>query len=269
MNLAEKKMVQILLELKEKYNVSGVKMEFEAEGTRMEEAMRLKEISLRAGLQMTVKVGGCEAVKDMLEAKCLGSDHLIGPMVESQYALKKFLGAVQVAYSKEQQEDMDYLINLETITACSNFDDMLRLPEIDLLSGIVLGRVDLTGSMNLSRDAVNSEQVLAICLSMSEKAKAKGLTVVVGGGVSVHSLPFFKAFPTGHLDRFETRKVVFNCPDALNNTEVAFLQAVEFEILWLKNKREYYGMIHREDDTRLIMMEERYRRSIDAINKAH
>ena len=96
---------------------------------------------------------------------------------------------------------------------------------------------------------------------------AKGsLTMVVGGGVSVHSLPFFRAFPAGHIDRFETRKVIFSCPGALNNPEEAFLKAVHFELLWLKNKKAYYGAIHHEDDARLEMMEKRYRDSIDMIN---
>lgn len=35
MHLLEKEMVSLLTELKEKYNVSGVKMEFEAEGTSL------------------------------------------------------------------------------------------------------------------------------------------------------------------------------------------------------------------------------------------
>jgi hypothetical protein len=90
---------------------------------------------------------------------------------------------------------------------------------------------------------------------------------VVGGAVSFHSIPFFKAFPEGHLDRFETRKVVFGCPGAINNSEEAFLMAVEFELLWLKNKKNYYGTIHKEDDVRLVMMEDRYRKSIEAIKK--
>ena len=68
MNLLEKKMLSLLKEMKEKYNVSGVKAEFEAEGTRMEEAMRLKEIATRADLEVTIKVGGCEAIKDMFDA---------------------------------------------------------------------------------------------------------------------------------------------------------------------------------------------------------
>lgn len=268
MNAIEKQMVQVLCELKDKHHVAGVKAEFEAEGTRIEEAMRLKEVSLKAGLGLTLKIGGCEALKDMFEAASLGTEHLVAPMVETPYALQKYLRSVKIAFDAEQREDMDFLINLETITACQNFDAMLEIPEIELLGGIVLGRVDLTGSMKLARDAINTDQILDICRDMAGKAKARGLKVVVGGGVSVHSLPFFQAFPQGHLDRFETRKIVFGCPGALENREDAFLRAVEFELLWLRNKKNYYGAIHREDDARLVMMEERYRTSIEAV-KAH
>jgi hypothetical protein len=35
--------------------------------------------------------------------------------------------------------------------------------------------------------------------------------------------------------------------------------------MWLKNKKNYYGAIHREDDSRLEMMEERYRSSINKL----
>lgn len=260
-------MVNLLKELKEKHSVTGVKMEFEAEGTRLEEAMRLKEISMAAGLELTTKIGGCEAIKDMFDAGSLGTTHLVGPMVETPYALRKYLQAVKVAFDEEDREDMEFFINLETITACENFDKMLMIPEIDLLDGIVLGRVDLTGSMDLNRDSVNSRQVLDICLKMADKAKAKGKKVVVGGAVSAHSMEFFNSFPIGHLDRFETRKVVFSCPGALDNKEDAFLKAVEFEIAWLNNKKGHYGVIHREDDARLVMMEERYNKSIQGIYK--
>lgn len=260
-------MVELLLELKEKYNVSGVKAEFEAEGTRMEEAMRLKEVSLKAGLGLNLKIGGCEAIKDMFDAISLGVDRIIAPMVETPYALKKYLSAVNLAFGNGQSEDVEYLINLETITSFKNFDEMLSIPTIKGLHGIVIGRVDLSGSMGLTREHINSQEVLDIALAIAQKAKSAGLSVVVGGGVSVHSIPFFQAFPAGHIDRFETRKVVFQCPDALDNKEEAFLKAVEFEILWLKNKKNYYGAIHREDDARLEMMENRYLDSIKLLKQ--
>lgn len=267
MNLMEKKMIDCLKDLRDNHSVVGVKMEFEAEGTRLEEAMRLKEVSMAAGLTLTTKVGGCEAVKDMFDAGALGTRYLVGPMVESAYALKKFIQATRIAFPGDLGEDMEFYINLETITAVKNFDEMLKIPEAKELDGIVLGRVDLTGSMNLDRASVNSDEILEICVAMAAKAKASGKKVVVGGAVSVASLPFFQRFPAGHLDKYETRKIVFACPGALANKEAAFLKAVEFELMWLKNKKAYYGAIYSEDDARLKMMEDRYRASIDSIGK--
>ncbi len=258
-------MVELLSRLREDHNVVGVKAEFEAEGTRLEEAMRLKEVSMKAGLHLSLKIGGCEAIRDMFEAANLGTAHLVAPMVETPYALKKYLAAIKVGFPVDLRQDMKFLINLETITACRNFDEMLALPEASALDGIVIGRVDLTGSLGLTREDINSETVKKLALEAAAKAKAAGKTVVVGGGVSFHSLPFFRSFPKGNIDRYETRKVVFQCPGALSNLEAAFLHAVEFELMWLKNKRNYYSQISKEDEARLIMMEERYRKQISAL----
>lgn len=262
MNLLERKMTDRLRELKEKYSVTAVKAEFEAEGTRMEEAMRLKEISLRAGLEMTIKIGGCEALKDMFEAASIGTKYLVAPMVESAFAVKKYLHACRVAFSEDLRDEMEFFVNIETVTACDNFDAILALPEIGELSGVVIGRHDLSESLGLPLSEINGEAILQRSLTIAEKAKARGLKVVVGGAVSVDAMPFFKAFPKGHLDKFETRKIVFGCPGALDNTEEAFLRAVEFEIDWLKNKKLYYGAIHQEGEDRLRVMEARYQRAI-------
>jgi hypothetical protein len=267
MNALENRMVGILSELKDKYHVIGIKAEFEAEGTRLEEGQRLKDVTGKAGLPLNIKIGGCEAIKDMYDAINLGSERIIAPMVESAYALKKFLAAVNQVYPKDLRKNVEFLINLETITACRNFEEMLRLPEADQLDGIVIGRVDLTGSMGLTRDHVNSGDILVQSLQMAALAKGHDMDVVVGGGVSVSSLPFFRAFPAGHLDRFETRKVIFGCPAALSNPEEAFLKAVEFELLWLKNKKQYYGQIYSEDDARIQMLERRYQDAVDAQNR--
>ncbi len=266
MNIIERNMIMLLTELKEKYSVTSVKAEFEAEGTRIEEAMRLKEISMKVGLDMTIKIGGCEAMKDMFEAASLGTKNLVAPMVESPFALRKFLLAVKQAYPEDLRSEMNFYANIETITAYKNFDDMLNLPEIGELTGVVIGRHDLISSLERPLSEVNGPQILDISLDIAAKAKKKGLKVVVGGAISAHALPFLKSFPKGHLDKFETRKVVFGCPSALSNTEAAFLKAIEFEIDWLKNKKLYYGAIHQEGDSRLKVMEERYHKQIELVS---
>src|SRR5512143_3407663 len=140
-------MVDVLLDLKENHHVIGVKAEFEAEGTRMEEALRLKDVVSKAGLDLTIKIGGCEALLDMYNARVLGVRHLVAPMVETPYALKKYLNAVKLAFPPEERDQVSFLINVETVDSVRNFPRMLELPEIEGLDGIVLGRVDLTGSM--------------------------------------------------------------------------------------------------------------------------
>lgn len=261
MKKLELDMVSLLLELKNKYNVTGVKAEFEAEGTRLDEAMRLKDIVSQAGLSLNIKIGGCEAIKDMLDAISLGAQRIIAPMVETPYALQKFIRAAQLVYG-ERLDNIELLINVETMTTYDNFSAMLEVPEIKYLNGIVIGRVDFVGSTGWGRDAVNSDKMLQCCLEICAKSKEKGLNVVIGGGVSVDSLPFFKQIPIGHLDRFETRKIIFQCPSAISNPEIAFIKAVEFELMWLKNKQDHYSAIAREDEERIRMMEARYKNSL-------
>jgi hypothetical protein len=159
-----------------------------------------------------------------------------------------------------------FAVNIETATACRHFDEMLAMPEIGLLGGIVIGRVDLSGSLGLTRNHINGKEVFDVTKELAAKAKSRGLEVAIGGGVSADSLPFFRALPDGHLDRYETRKVIFSCPSALaNDCEKGILKAVGFELLWLKNKRDYYRGISLEDDLRIQMLEERYKKGIQQV----
>lgn len=263
MNSLENKMVNILCDLKENHHVVGVKAEFEAEGTRIEEALRLKEVVSKAGLELTVKIGGCEALLDMYQARVIGVTHIVAPMVETPYALKKYLSAIKLAFPKEELEQIKFLINIETIDACKNFQKMLELSEINQLSGIVLGRVDLTGSIGKNRDYVNSPEILKIATDVFQNAKKHNLECVVGGGVSKETIPFIRDLPKNHVDRYETRKVIFKCPEALEmDYDSGILKAVGFELMWLKNKRDYYKMIYEEDFHRITMLETRYNKLI-------
>lgn len=265
MNTLEKKMVEILIDLKENHHVCGIKAEFEAEGTRLEEALRLKEVITKAGLDFTIKVGGCEAIKDMYDARVIGVKKIVAPMIETPYALKKYILSSKLVFPREEYDEVQFLINIETVTGYQNFEHMLKIEEAHLLDGIVLGRVDMTGSLNMTREDINSKEIFEIAKNLSKKAKAHNLDMIIGGGVSAHSLPFFRDLGPGMLDRFETRKVIFNAQTALSdpNADKGILKAVGFELMWLKNKRDFYQMIFTEDAHRITMLESRYKKLIE------
>ena len=87
---------------------------------------------------------------------------------------------------------------------------------------------------------------------------------VIGGGVSKDTLPFFHALGRGLLDKYETRKVLFKAPEAIGpEADKGILKAVGFELMWLKNKRSFYGLIYAEDETRIEMLQKRYDKLIE------
>ncbi len=260
MNILEKDMVTVLTELKEKYGVFEIKAEFEAEGSRMEELMRLKDITSYVGLPIILKIGGVEAVTDIYNGLSLGVKGIVAPMGETAYAISKFTNLIKNMVPEDNAEDIEFAFNMETITGFNNFDEIMSLPDVSLLSGVTIGRVDLTGSMGLGRDAINtSDKVFDICHKTFSKVKEKGLKTGMGGGISKEALPVVSRLHSeGILDKYETRKVVFPASSEKYG-EAGILKAVEFELKWLKSKRRYYSGIKAEDEKRIDMIESRLR----------
>ncbi|MGB0697028.1 MAG: aldolase/citrate lyase family protein [Rhodospirillaceae bacterium] len=261
MNRCEREMLEILKTLRQDYGAVSVKAEFEAEGTRTDELLRLIDIARRADLKIGLKIGGAEAMRDLIESKQFGVEFIIAPMVETPYALTKFIDAKNKVYSAEQKEDTKFLFNIETITTFNNLDEMISVGSgPDGVQGGVFGRVDFCGSLGLGRDVINSDQTTQYVLKAAEACKNANLDLVVGGAVAIESLPELAKIHAVHLSRFETRKVIFDAASSLSNAEMAkgLEKTVYFELLWLKNKRDYYGSIESEDATRIEMLEARW-----------
>ncbi len=254
MNNFENQIIETLIDLKENYYASAVKSEFETEGASFEETLFLKSLADKASLDFSIKIGGCGAVKELFEAKNIAAKNIIAPMIETPYALQKFHQSINTVFNEFEQKNTNFFINIETITGFRNFDEIINSEYFDIISGIVLGRLDMSYSIGLSRNDVNSNPLFNVAKSIISKLKSSQKKLIIGGGVSTSSIPFFKNLEP--FSAFETRKIIFNS-DILktDKTELAIKKAIEFELLWLNNKKNNKTASN-EDLKRISMLEQ-------------
>ncbi len=263
MNPRQDKMLEKLIELKDHFNVIGVKISYEDEGLTSELAQMMASLVFKSGLALSMKVGGCEAKRDIYDAKVLGCDKIVGPMIETPYALKKYIQATKTVFSPEEWHNTKFMVNIETVTGFNNLREMLELPEANDLYGIVLGRVDFAGSMSKDRSWVNSQEMSEYAMNMATILSEFGKKLYIGGGVNLASLDFFKKLPSETFISFETRNIIFDAKGALSNRKIeeGLTKAMGFELEWLKFKRDFYGRLSDLEVSRIKMIQERFEAS--------
>ena len=65
--------------------------------------LRLKimsKITKSLNLNLNIKIGGCEAINDIIFCKSLRPKSIVAPMVESQYALENLLKVLEIKKDK-------------------------------------------------------------------------------------------------------------------------------------------------------------------------
>ena len=259
MNKNEKKLAALINRIQDRGHLKSIKAEFEAEGTRTDELLRLLDVTRSCNVPLTLKIGGCEAVKDLYEARQFGAKYIVAPMIESPYALQKYSSTISKVFPADEIEETDFLFNIETIQAFKLIDEIYETAiNFKHISGAVFGRTDFSGSLNI-KDDVQNEQVTSAVESVARILSDSDLDFVVGGAISIASIDQLKRIAKFKLTRFETRKVVFDGAHLNDSTlSESLLDAVHFEILWLINKSEYYGALHIEDKARITQLENRW-----------
>ena len=110
MNITEKKLSELVRRIVSRGHLVSIKAEFEAEGTRSDELLRLLDITRHCNVPLTLKIGGCEAVKDLYEARQFGARYIVAPMIESSYALSKFCDTInKVTLLMKRLKSISYL----------------------------------------------------------------------------------------------------------------------------------------------------------------
>ncbi len=222
-----------LIKLK-KLGASGIKQSLEDEGATFDDIRYMKRLSKKVNLPLNVKIGGCEAKNDIYFCQEIRVDGIVAPMVESQYALKKFL---QVA-SKNKNKDCSLFVNFETINAFRNVNKITKLKNFNLLKGVVIGRSDFVGSLNKEKSHVDSQDTFNHVSRLLKKIKRKNILTKMGGSLTTNSIKFIKKlYKKKLIDRIETRNIEFFVnKNFLENMDLIIREIFLFELNWIKYK---------------------------------
>jgi 4-hydroxy-2-oxoheptanedioate aldolase len=235
--------------LKDKYNLQGVKAEFEAEGSSYRDVNRLKRICLQLGIEVHLKIGGVEAVRDIKDALELGVDGLIAPMVESKFAAKKFIDAYQKIYKDTQ---IHTSLNIETRSGINNLEKIIEISS-GVVDNITIGRSDLSSSFFNNDLTPDSDYIFELIEDIAPIILVSGMTITIGGGVTQQTIDKIKNnFPSlkSMISKIETRKAMFNTQDLMNLTN-SINSALRFEELYILSKKEFVDMTIDSEISRL------------------
>jgi 4-hydroxy-2-oxoheptanedioate aldolase len=239
--------------LAKNYGVIGMKQSFEDEGVLLNDVVAFKRVTEICGLQSFVKIGGCEAKSDLYNCIRMGINGVIAPMVETQFALSKFIDMMS-----DYSNRADAFIVVESKTSYENIDDILKHGE-GKLKGIVVGRSDFSKSYNLSKSEVDSDFIYDKVEEVLQKAKQYNYITILGGSVSTRSTKFIKnMYSKGLLDRIETRNVVVELTKAnIVTIDNVIQKALDFEIEWLNYKLSISSKLSAEYSERIGLLKNR------------
>ena len=193
MNKVELSSVSLLKELIENHGVLGIKTSFEDEGASLVEVIRLKELCNQAGTKILLKIAGAEAKRDLEDSIMIGVKGIVAPMIESPFALDKFIKSAKAILPPDVLSNVQLGINIETINAFHNFTEMTKADGFRDLYHITLGRVDFVSSMGKDRSFVNSDEMLSMAIDLFSKSREMVKRVYLGGAITIDSFDFLSS----------------------------------------------------------------------------
>jgi len=230
---------------------TGIKISFEDEGALLNEMITMRYLTASVGLGLSIKIGGCEAKRDISDAVDLCCDSIVAPMIESKFSMKKFIDSL----SSSQYVGLKGF-NLETIDAYNNVDTIVNENECNF---VTFGRVDFVKSLNKDRAYVDSPEMFDIVKDTFIRAKNNNINCYLGGAITTKSYDFINDLTMlGLLDKFETRYVIIDTSKLIfENFNDIIAIANAFEIEWLKFINARYTHVSNKDVDRIRMMETR------------
>ena len=248
-------MKQLVEELKKLSNsgVVGIKQSFEDEGALQQDVLTMRRITEQANLELSIKIGGCEAKTDIEFCQSIGVNKIVAPMIETPFALSKFIESVINVH------DIKFYINIESTTGAENIKNILNSPSSKLLSGIVVGRSDMAKSYGFSKDQVDGTLISNTVTNVFETVCDYKLDTLMGGNLSpkINNI-ICKLYNKKLLKYIETRNVIIKLNDSnIKNIPNIIKSALLFESNWLQYKAESYMNIGRSYINRSEIIKDR------------
>jgi len=239
-----------------KRNLMGIKVSFEDEGADFVDVSFLKTFCDRNNIPLTLKIGGAEAIRDIKDANRLQITKIVSPMIESTFALEKFIKSSEIYYNVNGGI---LGINLESIQAYENLETIFSFQMINKLSSVTGGRGDLVQSLNMDRYGrmVDSDKIFEITRDIFENCRNHNLECTLGGSMTVESKDFVNSLISENLlDKFETRNVIVDCESLkYHSFEDVIESTLDFELNYLKFRTEYYTKLIEQDKVRIKRMD--------------
>lgn len=240
--------------LKDEFGIIGIKAEFEAEGSSYDDILRLRHLTNQNNLLLHVKIGGVEAIRDIIDCLEISVDGIIGPMVESSFGAKKFVNSL------EKLEVSDFFhtsINIETKNGVLELEDIFEMIG-NSIHNITIGRSDLSGSYMDKSITANSSFIAKKVLYIAELAKKYGYSVTMGGTVNIKTLEVFEKHQDlkKFLDKVETRKVMIPVQNFIDKPNVLD-ESIKFEELYVLTKKSYLDRRIKSELDRLTSLKTR------------
>ena len=229
---------------------SGIKISFEDEGALLNEHIIMSHLTSSLGIDLAIKIGGCEAKRDIVDCINLNCTSIVAPMVESRFALNKFINSCK-QYNVKQKLGF----NLETIQAYKHLNELKE--EFKSIDYVTVGRVDFASSLNKDRSYVDNEEMYNYVSDVFKTVKSYNKKCYLGGAISIASENFINTLINQQLlDKFETRYIIFDATKVTDFKKCIYYANL-FEVEWLKYIRNMYLMSADKDKKRIEMIEER------------
>jgi len=205
-------------------------------------------------LPIFVKIAGSEARTDLRHLQAIGVNGILGPMIESEYALEKFVLTTKQCY-ENSGIDPQLAINIETIQGYQKLDDILESPYFQEIDIVVIGRLDLSLSMQI--DSVDHPEVVEVTKDLASRVRHAGKHVSVGGFVNPSSANSLK---TIDIDRLSTVHAMFDL-NKVKDVTTSIGKGLEFEIA-------YYQALSQINPARQKFYQSRIKTSQTKLDKA-